>query len=215
VPDLEFAVQGAGAVPYCAAPTLALELRLTNRTGEPIQAISLDCQIRIEAQRRRYAPAEKERLADIFGEPERWGQTLRSLLWTHAGVSVPPFQDSVAVDLNVPCTADFNVLAGKYFQSLEDGLAPISLHFSGTIFYAGEGGALQVTRVPWSAEAAYDLPVAVWREVIELYFPNAAWLSLRQDVYDLLRAYRVRHGLTSWEQTLEKLLQAAHEETPA
>jgi hypothetical protein len=125
---------------------------------------------------------------------------------------VPPFTDGIAVDLHVPCTADFNVLAPRYFFGLErDGLVPISLLFSGSIFYSAGGGALQVARVPWSAEATYDLPVATWREVLDIYFPNTAWLNLRRDVFERLVAYRSRRGLPTWEQALEELLQASAE----
>ena len=214
MPELEFAVAGAAAVPFCAAPTLALKLQVTNQGVERVHAVSLDCQIRIEAQRRRYSPAEKEQLVELFGEPSRWGQTLRSLLWTNASVSVPPFEGGTVVDLHVPCTADFNVLAGKYFSALEDGRVPISLLFSGSVFYAREDGALQMARIPWSAEAVYDLPISAWTDLLDLYFPNVSWLSLRQNVFDRLYAYRTRRGLTSWEQALEELLERAVEEVP-
>jgi hypothetical protein len=210
MPDLRFAVMDAVAVPHCAAPTLAFRLRVANAAGDAVHAVALDCQVRIDAQRRRYAPAEKERLVELFGEPGRWSQTLRSLLWTHARVSVPPFQAETEADLHVPCTADFNVLAGKYFSALEPGATvPVSLLFSGSVFYVGEGGGLQVARIPWSAEAAFDLPVAAWKDVIELYYPNTAWLSLRRDAFDRLYAYRTARGLPTWERALDELLDAA------
>lgn len=212
MPELEFVVEGAQAVPYCVTPTLALKLRLTNRGTERIQAVALDCQVRIEAQRRRYADAEKARLVELFGEPSRWAQTLRSLLWTHASASVPPFDDTVVVDLQVPCTTDFDVLATKYFTALAEGGVPITLLFTGSVFYEGGDGALQVARVPWSAEATYDLPVAAWRDVVALYFPNTSRLSLRQDVFDRLYEYRIHRGLATWEQVLDDLLAKAAEE---
>jgi hypothetical protein len=212
MPELGFAVQDAVAVPHCAVPALAFRLRVTNAAGDAVHAVALDCQLRIDAQRRRYAPAEKERLVELFGEAGRWSQTLRSLLWTHASASVPPFQAEAAVDLHVPCTADFNVLAGKYFSALEAGAAvPISLLFSGSVFYPGEDGGLQVARIPWSAEAVFDLPVAAWKEVVELYYPNTSWLTLRRDTFDRLYAYRTARGLPTWERALEELLAAAAE----
>lgn len=213
MPDLAFSVQGAAPVPYCVAPTLGLELHIADLERTPIEAVSLDCQVRIEAQRRRYTAGEKERLVELFGQPARWAQTLRSLLWTHASVSVPPFTGDVDVELHVPCTADFNQLAGKYFSALEDASSvPVSLLFTGSVFYRGEGGSLQVTRVPWSAEAKYALPMTVWRALLQLYYSNTAWLTLRQDVFDRLYAYRTARGIPSWEGTLEQLLESASEE---
>lgn len=213
MPELGFEVLGARPVPFCAAPTLALPLRVTNAGGDRVAAVALECQLRIEARRRRYEPDEKERLVELFGEPARWAQTLRSLLWTHASVNVPPFETVVEVDLHVPCTADFNVIAGKYFSALDPGgRVPIGLLFSGSVFYAAASGCLQVTRIPWSAEAAFELPVAAWRDLVETYYPGTAWLTLRRDTFDRLCAYRTRRGLPTWEHALEELLRAAAEE---
>ena len=87
VPELSFSVEEAAPVPYGAAPALAFKLRITNAVAsEAIHTIALRCQIQIEATRRRYSPEEQKRMLDLFGEPERWSQTLRSLLWTHASV---------------------------------------------------------------------------------------------------------------------------------
>jgi hypothetical protein len=209
MPELEFTVEGAAAVPFCAAPTLGVDLRVTNARGDYVHAVALDCQVRIDAPRRLYGDGERDALVGLFGERERWSQTLRSLLWTHAHVSVPPFFAETRVQLPVPCTADLEVLAGRYFRALDGGAVPIGLLFSGTVFYAGESGALTVARIPWSAEARFDLPVSTWRELLDRYFPNTAWLTLRRDVYDRLTAYRDERGLPSLEQALEDLLDGA------
>jgi hypothetical protein len=214
VPELQFAVEGAHAVAYCAVPTLAFKLRITAADQEPVRGLVLDSQIRIEAARRRYQASEKERLSDLFGDPDRWGQTLRSLLWTHAHTNVPPFEASVEVELPVACTRDFEAVATKYFQGLEAGVVPLVLLFSGSVFFAGEGGGLQMERIPWSKEASYELPVRVWKEVVDTYYPNTAWLSLRQDVFDRLRRYKSQRGLPSWESALEHLLSQPEEAPP-
>jgi len=213
MPDLAFAVEGAEAVPFCVTPTIGVKLRVTNGMPDRVHSIALDCQVRIDAQRRRYDDLERRRLAELFGEPARWSQTLRSLLWTHARASVPPFVDETTVLLHVPCTADFNVLAGRYFNALDRGVVPVSLLFSGTVFHAGAGGALTVARIPWTAEAAFELPVSVWHELLDLYYPNTTWLTLRMDAYERLLAYRARHGLLTWEQTMDALLACAPEGT--
>jgi hypothetical protein len=208
--DLNFNVEGAEQQPHSAAPLLVFKLRIaetvTDEEPTTIPAIALRCQIRIEPTRRRYAPAEQEQLLDLFGEPERWGQTLRSALWTHASVVVPPFTGSTVVDLPVPCSFDFNVAATKYFHALEDGEVPLCLLFSGTIFYTAEDGYLQVSQIPWEKEANFRLPVSVWKDMIDLYYPNSAWLCLGRDAFDKLYHFKSSQGIPTWEQAIERLL---------
>jgi len=191
---------------------LAFKLRVENMDAEEaIQSVALRCQIQIEATRRKYDAGEQERLLDLFGEPERWSQTLRAMLWTHASVTVPPFQGSTLVDLPVQCTFDFNVAAAKYFAGLEGGEVPLNLMFSGTIFYDAGESTLQVEQIPWDREAKYRLPVRVWKEMMEIYYPNSAWLCLRRDVFDRLSQYKMRRGIPTWEQALESILPAVEE----
>jgi hypothetical protein len=213
VPDLSFNVEGAEVVPFAVAPQLAFKLRVTNaNSAEAIHTVALRCQIQIEATRRHYTPDEQERLRDLFGEPERWGQTLRTLLWTHTSVVIPPFIASTEVDLAVPCTYDFNVATTKYFAGLADGEIPLCLQFSGTVFYARDDGPLQVAPIPWDKEVRFKLPVQVWKELMDAYYPNSAWLCLRRDVFERLHRYKVENGIPTWEETLERILSCTEEE---
>jgi len=205
-PELDFAVEEVAAMPYSAVPALAFRLRVTSRGPEEVRGVALDCQVRIEAVRRRYAEGEKERLRELFGEPARWAQTVRSLLWTHAHVNVPPFSGGALVDLPVPCTYDFDVVAAKYLTALEDGEVPLVLLFSGSVFYAAEDGQLRMGRIPWSKETPCALPVATWRAVMDEHFPNAAWLRVRRELFDRLVLYRSREGAVGWDDVLERLL---------
>ena len=212
MPDLNFQVEGAEAVPFAASPLLNIKLRIVNGDAEElIQTIALRCQIQIEATRRRYTAPEQERLHDLFGEPERWSQTLRPMLWTHASIIVPTFNGNTLADLPVACTFDFNVAATKYFAGLEDGEVPLCLLFSGTVFYEAENGAMQVAQISWEKEANYRLPVRIWKEMMDSYYPNSAWLSLRRDVFDRLYQHKMRLGLPTWEQALESLLPRVEE----
>jgi hypothetical protein len=214
MPDLNFEVERAEPVPHAASPQLNFKLRITDAAGEAaisIPAVALRCQIRIEPTRRKYVDSERDRLLDLFGEPSRWGQTLKSMLWTHTSLVVPPFTGESVVDLPVPCTFDFNVAATKYFYALEGGEVPLCLLFSGTIFHADPEGSLQVSPIPWEKETLFRLPVQVWKAMMDLYYPNTAWLCLRQDVFDQLYLYKTRLGLPTWEQALERLLEAAAE----
>jgi hypothetical protein len=214
VPDLSFQVDGAEVTPYAVAPLLTFRLRATNVSpDEAIHNVVLRCQIQIESTRRKYDPEEEQRLRDLFGEPQRWGQTLRAMLWTHANVVIPPFAGETVIDLPVSCTYDFNLAVTKYFYALEQGEIPLNFLFSGTVFYQ-DGEALQVAPISWSKEARFRLPVATWRHLMETYYPNLAWLQLRQDVFDRLYRYKVRHGIATWEQLMERILSAADEEAP-
>ncbi len=209
MPDLNFEVQGAEAVTFSAAPLLAFKLRITNADAtEVVQSVALRCQLQIEATHRKYGAQEQERLLDLFGAPERWSRTLRAMLWTHATVAVPPFQGSIVVDLPVVCTFDLNVAAAKYFAGLDDGEVPLNLMFSGTIFYEPAGAGLQIEQIPWDREAKYRLPVRVWKEMIDIYYPNIAWLCLRRDVFNKLAQYKMERGIPTWEETIESIIPA-------
>lgn len=131
MPELNFQIEGVGPVPYAAAPLLSFRLRVTNGDeDEVIHSVVLRAQIQIEVTRRHYSPEEQTRLLDLFGEPERWGTTLRNMLWTHAAITIPPFQKETVIDLPVPCTFDFSVGATKYFHGLTDGDLPLSISCS-------------------------------------------------------------------------------------
>ncbi|HET6551712.1 MAG TPA: DUF6084 family protein, partial [Solirubrobacter sp.] len=160
-------------------------------------------QVRIAAPRRAYDGATQARLVELFGPPEEWGRTLHSLLWTHATVMVPPFEDVTTVALPLPCTYDFEVAAAKYLHALRDGEIPLELMFSGTVFAVSDG-RVQVTQI--AAECDFALPVALWREAIERTFGDVAWLRLDRSAFDRLYAYRARHALGTWEATIEALL---------
>ncbi len=207
MPDLNFQIEGAEPVPYSASPLLAFKLRVNNSPGdEVIHSVALRCQVMIEVARRRYSPEEQERLFELFGEPDRWNQTLRTMLWTHTSVVMPTFTGAGLVDLPVPCTFDFNIAGTKYFSGLEEGEIPLEFLFSGTVFYESDEGAMQVAQISWEKEAKYRLPARVWQEMMNHYYPNTAWLCLRKDVFDRLYRHKVKSGFTSWEQALESVL---------
>ncbi len=212
MPDLQLTIEGAEVVQYAAAPLLAFKLRIANQPAdEVIHTLALRAQIQLEVTRRKYDAAEQERLRDLFGEPSRWGQTLRSMLWTHASVMVPRFAGSTIAEIPVPCTFDFNVAATKYFHGVTSGDLPLCFQFSGTVFYQGEDGTMQVAPISWDKEAKYRLPVKVWKDLMDMYYPNSAWLSLHRDTFEKLYQYKVREGIPTWEEALESALSALPE----
>jgi len=194
---------GARAERYAVAPTMTLELRITGEAR--VEAIALRCQIRIEPNRRRYNTSEGERLHDLFGTPDRWADTLKPLQLANLSVMVPSFTGSTTVDLPLPLTYDMEIATTKYFQGLDDGVVPLLLLFSGTIFTSVEG-RLRVEQIPWSKEATHPLPVKVWREAVDINFPNSAWLPLHRETLEKLRTYKTRNSLPTWESVLEALL---------
>ena len=82
---------------------------------------------------------------------------------------------------------------------------PLEFLFSGSVFYSGDDGALQTTRLSWESEAAYALPVAVWKETMERYFRGTAWVRLSKESFDRLSAYKSRNALATWDDALEAL----------
>jgi hypothetical protein len=208
LPQLDFAVERVSALRPAAAPTLRFALRID--AGEAaIRSVVLDVQLRIAAPRRVYDAREAVLLADLFGTRDRWGDTLRALPWTRATLVVPPFAGSTVVDLDVPCTFDFEVAATRYLAALtDDGVVPLELLFSGTVFHVAEDGRLQVTRIAWDREATCAPPVHVWREAVEQGFPHSAWLRVDRETFERLAAFRADHALTTWEAVVEELLTA-------
>lgn len=205
MPDLRFAIEDVSAMRNAAEPQLSLRVRITNEEPEPIHSVALRAQVQIEPVRRRYSAAEQEHLKELFGEPERWSESLHPLLWANVNVNVPGFNGQTVVDLAVPCTFDFNVAVTKYSYGLENGEIPTSALFSGTVFHAGRTG-LQIAQIPWDREASYRVPVRVWKEMMNLFYPDTAWLCLRRETFEQFRQYKARFGFHTWEQALERLL---------
>jgi hypothetical protein len=205
--ELKFSIDAAEPIRFAAVPTLAFRLNVEQAAcAEPIENILLQAQIQIDASRPRYSSEEQAGLRDLFGDIGDWSRTLRTMHWTHAPVLIPAFDQSVTVNLEVPCTFDFNVAATKYFHALQDGEVPLTFLFSGTIFYRGDEVGLQVSRIPWSKEAKYRLPAETWRQMMDAYYPNTAWVCLQRETFEKLAALKRSHGWPTWEQALEELL---------
>ena len=104
------------------------------------------------------------------------------------------FRGSTETELAVPCTYDFDIAAAKYLHGLRDGDVPLSFLFSGTVISRGATG-YAVTQIPWHKECTFPLPVATWRQTVDLYWPGGGWIRVRTDTLDALQAYKVAHGL--------------------
>jgi hypothetical protein len=212
MPQLNFKMIGCEVLGHAATPTIAFKLQIDNAdSGQSIHSIVLRCQIQIETIRRRYVPAEQDRLSELYGEPQRWAQTLRSMLWTQVHSNIAGFVGQTVTDLPLPCSFDFNVAATKYLASLEGGEVPLLFLFSGTVFYEERDRGLQVEQIPWDRESNFRLPIAVWREMMSRYYPNERWLSLRADIFDRIAEYKRKRQISTWDQTWESLLSSAEQ----
>ncbi len=203
--DLRFEVLDVVAEPFAAVPQLTVKLGISEWSDTRVHAIALRCQVRIEPQRRPYDATEQAGLQGLFGERDRWKDTLRPFLWMHSNTTVQGFAGSTEVDLPLPCSYDFDVIGSRYLHALGRGDVPLVLMFSGTVFTRGTTG-FGVEQVPWDREAHHGMPVDVWRRMMQLYYPNTGWLRLDHDALAELADYRARLGLTSWEETLAHLL---------
>ncbi|ORV10334.1 DUF6084 family protein [Mycobacterium celatum] len=211
--DLAFAVVDVAPEPYAVTPALTARVDVSTSTQEQVHAIALRCQVRIEPLRRGYSDDEAAGLTDLFGPRERWATTQRTFLWQHCTAMVPGFTGATDVTLSLPCTYDFEVAAAKYFHALRDGAVPLLFLFSGTVFRAGTRG-LSVQQVPWDCEGRYDMPVAVWRDLIRQHYPDSGWVRLGHDTATALAAYKSVHGLLSIDDAITALLATARQEVP-
>jgi len=210
-PDLHFTIETAETLRFAASPHIVFKLRITNSVPRTIHTVILRCQIQLDASRRRYTAQEQKRLIDLFGEPSRWGETLRPLLWTNTSIVVPSFDSSIVVDLPIPCTFDFNVAATKYFAGIDTGEIPVSFFFNGTIFYEREDNALQVAQISWEKEASHRMPIRIWREMMDAHYPNTTWLCLQRDAFERLYTYKVKRGITTFDEALLQAIDPALE----
>jgi hypothetical protein len=205
-PDPEFVVLGARAVRYAAAPMLAFDLQVSEPDGRQVYMIALTIQLMIEPARRSYDDSTRERLIELFGAPERWAVTTRSLVWSQLDVVVPAFTGSTTVTVPIACHYDLELAAAKYLHSLPDGEVPLALHFNGMIYYPAEDGGLQMVLVPWTKSIDFRMPVSVWKETIDHYYPNTGWVALRSQTLEALQRAKRERGLATLDACVEALL---------
>jgi hypothetical protein len=208
-PEPEFAVLGARPVRHAAAPMMTLDLQVSEPSGRQVYMIALRIQLMIEPARRGYDEATRAQLLELFGAPERWAVTTRSLVWSQLDVLVPAFTGTTTVPVPVPCSYDLELAAAKYLYALPDGMAPLALHFNGTIYYRDDGGGLQMVLVPWNTSIDFRMPVSVWRETVEHYYPGTGWAALGAGTLAALQRAKLDRGLATLDATVAALLEEA------
>jgi hypothetical protein len=205
-PEPEFSVLGVTAVKYAAAPMLNFDLHIVEPSGRQVYMIALTVQLMLEPARRAYDADTHERLKGLFGEPERWAVTTRSLLWSHVDIVVPAFTGSTTVTLPVTCSYDLEVAAAKYLYSLPEGEVPLAFHFNGTIYYKDYDGRMQMVLVSWTRSCDYRMQVSVWKEMMQEYYPNTAWIALNGATIEALQREQLNRGLATPDACIEQLL---------
>jgi Family of unknown function (DUF6084) len=204
VPDPEFWVLDADTLAFAAAPTLVFRLRIKDGSEREIYTVALSVMIQLEAIQRPHDDEARERLRDVFGEPERWGDTARAVLWAKQDVLVPSFTGSTTFDLQVPCNSDLELATARWFEAVADGVAPLAFHFTGSVFYKGDADRMQLTRVPWHATAQFRLPVETWRRAVG----EGGVVRVGSDTFSALQRRRLEHGLRSLDAAVADLLEA-------
>jgi hypothetical protein len=208
MPNLNFSITGVRTEQHAALPTLLFRLAINDADAEPIDSIALRCQVQIAPRQRGHSREEQDRLFDLFGERERWGDTLKPMLWTHAVLIVPGFQGATEIDLPITCTYDFDVTAARYLQALDGGELPLEFLFSGTVFVRAANG-FQIAQIPWNKEARFRMPARIWREIMDRYFPGCSWIRLRRESIDALQRFKTARGLLSWDEAVDALIESA------
>ncbi|OBK65171.1 hypothetical protein A5653_21755 [Mycobacterium colombiense] len=212
--NVSFEVLDVTAEPYSVSPVLTARVGVTAGGDDPVHAIALRCQVRIEPLRRAYSDDEAAGLMDLFGPRERWASTQRTFLWQHCTAMVPGFTGHTTAALPLDCTYDFEVAAAKYLHALRDGAVPLQFLFSGTIFVNSERG-FSVQQVSWDCEDNYAMPVTVWRDLIAQHYPNSGWIRLSHETITELAGYKSAHGMLDFDHAVTSLLDATvdHEVT--
>lgn len=206
-PEPEFQVIDAAARRHAAVPALEFDVHVTEPGGRRVHAIALSAQVMIEPARRAYDAPTRAKLVELFGPPERWATTTRSLVWHQADVLVPAFLGSTTFKVPVPVSFDMEVASSKYLYGLPDGEVPLGFNFNGTVHYRGEDGSLQMSLIPWSCSAEFRLPVAKWRELLDHYYPRTGWLPVQADTLDALLEEKARRALPTLDACVRELLE--------
>lgn len=207
MPDLDFEITSADVKPQAAVPTLVFRLQISNDIeDEEIYAVGLKSQVRIESVHRKYDEETKPLLRDVFGSSERWDENLKSLYWKQVTIPVPRFTGQTQIEIPLECSEDLSTSVGKYFYALEKGEIPLTFIFKGSVFYKGSEDTIQVTPVPWEKEASYNMPVSLWNNLREAYFPDSKYLRVPHELFDKLYAYKTKSIHPTINKCLESLV---------
>lgn len=205
MPHLQFGVRGVEAAMDAATPSLLATLSIAAEPGVSVLGLALNLDVRIAAERRRYTDTERGRLRELFGSDGDWDRSIGPIVWTRGTINVPAFENTIDATVVLPCGYEFDMVAVKYATALEDGFIPVEMLPTGTVFYRG-GDRMLAGKLPWDTEIAFRIDVSTWRAAVDAVFDGTAWLRLDERLLRRLQTFRARHGLTTWDATVEALL---------
>lgn len=208
-PDISFEIVSARSIERAAAPTLSFGAKIRDPSGIEVYTVALSAMFTIEPGRRTYDDDARERLAELFGEPERWASTTGAFRWAQVDVLVPSFTGETDFEIRVPCTFDHEIAATKYFAGLSDGVVPLQVHFNGTLFYRGPDDRLQMMILPWDLSVRWDLNVATWREMIAAHYPEGTWVRLEEATLERLRRLKTSGGWATYDAVVREMIEEA------
>ncbi|MEO7197166.1 MAG: DUF6084 family protein [Solirubrobacterales bacterium] len=214
-PDPEFEFTAVHAVERAVTPTLSFTTRAKDASGIQVYTIALTVMITIEPGKRSYDPEARERLAELFGEPERWINTTGAFRWAQVDKLVPSFDGETEFEVEFPVTFDHEIAATKYLTGAADGVAPLQVHVNGTVFYKGEDDRLQLMLLPWDRSFRFDMPIATWREMITDHYAESTWVRLAPGTLGRLTERKSESGSPTFDSCIADMLDATGDEQPA
>jgi hypothetical protein len=173
-----FSVVDAKPKHYAASPTIVFRLRIG--CDDQVEAMVLRVQIRIEPRRHNN------------GHP---------FAWADIPVMVPAFTGETFVDVNVPCTYDFDNTAARFFNDVEAGEIPLRFFFTGSIFRRTEE-SFSVSMLSWQSECAYRMPLEVWQDAMRACYGDSVLIRIDRETFERLQRLRTQTGATSWDAVL-------------
>ena len=132
----------------------------------------------IEPARRAYDAETRERLVELFGPPERWGTTTRSLLWHQADVLVPALHRRH----HLPRLRAVQLRPGGRRRQVplrrcRTARCRWPSTSTAPSYYRGDDGRLQMSLVPWSCSAEFRLPVGDLARADRALLPDSGWIA--------------------------------------
>ena len=190
VAELAFDCIGRAADPYAAVPTLVFRLRITETSGPAVHAIALRCQIRIEPQPPRYADGEAELLGDLFGDPDRWGDTLKPLQFAdglrHGARLHRSDRDRPAGAVLATTWRSRRASTSPRWTTARSRCSCCSAARSSP----GRATASRRARCRGTSEARYRCRWRCGGRLMDRYFPGSGWLRLRRDTLARLQRFK-------------------------
>ena len=149
----------------------------------------------IEPARRAYDAETREKLVELFGAPERWATTTRSLVWHQADVLVPAFtgvddlprgRAGAASTWRSPPPSTSTGCPTARCRWRSTSTAPCTT--------AATTGGCRCRSCPGRARRSSASRSRTWRELIEHYYPHTGWIPLQEATLRALQREKARRG---------------------